>query len=858
MKGVGLILTAAIALLGVFPTRSPAADDALATKARAVLQAHCYRCHGKDGSLEGGMSYILDRDKLITRKKIIPNDAPSSSLYKRVAAGKMPPPEESTRPSKDEIAVLRQWIDSGASRFAPAAQRPIMGGSSVYAAILADLENLERRSRRFTRYFSVSHLYNKGLSDDELQTYRMALSKLLNSLSWHPRITPPKTIDSARTIYRIDLRDYMWDANLWNRLLSDYPYGIAPDSAVARACSVATGTRLPVLRADWFIATVSRPPLYYDLLQIPTSASELERQLRVDVAVDIQQERVARAGFNGSGVSRNNRLIERHDSVHGAYWRTYDFDEVKQNLTDRDILLPDRRNLFAYPLGPGFTDNAFQHAGGEIIFNLPNGLQAYMLVNANNERVNKAPTTIVSDPKRPDRAVEPGISCISCHLPGIIQKADQIRDHVAKNPKQFPKAAAELISALYPTEKKMKALMDEDAERYQRALEKTGVRLGKFEPISTLALRYEADVDLPTAAAEVGVKPEDFIKTLDRFEAHPGNLGALKIAGGTVSRPVLIQAFADLVRSLHLGTLLQPGVVGQSLPDNTGEIDPLEGSSNTSNAVAFTSDGRFALFASADRSLRLWDVEGGHETRRFVGHSASVWTVAISPDGKQALSGSTDATVRLWDVGTGGELRRLQGHEDPVMAVAFSPDGKRALSGGYDHQVFLWNLEDGKEIRHWPVRYLNALSFAPAGKLAAVASDSKIYLFDLEATKEIGRLEGHQDAVTALAFSSDGKRLVSGSDDRSVRLWDVAAGKEIRLFKGHENGVKCVAFSPDGNRLASGGADHTIRLWETDSGKEMRKFTKHVDLVSCVQFITAGRQTISASRDSAVLLWNLP
>ena len=77
---------------------------------------------------------------------------------------------------------------------------------------------------------------------------------------------------------------------------------------------------------------------------------------RVDVTLNIQQERVARAGFIGSGISRNNRLIERHDSIHGAYWRTYDFDAIPQNLIDRDILLPDRRNLFAYPLGPGGTN----------------------------------------------------------------------------------------------------------------------------------------------------------------------------------------------------------------------------------------------------------------------------------------------------------------------------------------------------------------------------------------------------------------------------------------------------------------------------------------------------------------------
>src|SRR5262249_2154531 len=217
------------------------------------------------------------------------------------------------------------------------------------------------RERRFMRYFSLAQQHNAGLSGEELQSYRIALAFLLNSLSWHPRVTAPRAIDDHSIVLRIDLRHYLWDASTWDRLISEYPYGLTADTAAARACSVHCLTRLPVVRVDWFLATACRPPLYQDLLQLPTNAAELERLLRVDVGQDIKQERVARAGFNGSGVARNNRILERHDSMLGAYWRTYDFDAVPQNLTERDVLLPDRRNIFAYPLGPGAGENTFQH-----------------------------------------------------------------------------------------------------------------------------------------------------------------------------------------------------------------------------------------------------------------------------------------------------------------------------------------------------------------------------------------------------------------------------------------------------------------------------------------------------------------
>src|SRR5262249_26900402 len=175
----------------------------------------------------------------------------------------LPPADEQPRPSEAALAVLKQWIDAGAPDASPPPQRPFLSDADVSRLILADLESREKRSRRFSRYFTLAHLYNAGLGDDELQTYRVALSKLLNSLSWHPRVTVPQPVAPARTILRIDLRDLMWDAPLWNRILAEYPYGVLHDSAAARAVSVATAARLPAVRGDWFVATASRPPLYY-------------------------------------------------------------------------------------------------------------------------------------------------------------------------------------------------------------------------------------------------------------------------------------------------------------------------------------------------------------------------------------------------------------------------------------------------------------------------------------------------------------------------------------------------------------------------------------------------------------------
>jgi hypothetical protein len=531
--------------------QTPAAGPGLARQALDILSTHCYRCHGKDGAAEGGLNYILDRDKLVARKKLVPGSAEQSKLYRRASRGEMPPEGEQPRPRPEDVAHLKRWIDAGAPAVSTPAAPPhtLLADRDVLRLVLADLDRTEERDRRFARYFSIAHLANAGLSEDELQTYRHGLSKLVNSLSWSARVVVPRPVDPARTVLRIDVRDYKWNARVWERVVAAYPFGVRPDGPEAGACAQSTGTDLPCVRADWFVATASRPPLYHEVLQLPDTDRKLEELLRVDVLDDIQQERVARVGFNGSGVSRNNRLLERHETgFGGGYWKSYDFADSTG-----------RHNLFAHPLGPGGDENTFQHAGGEIIFSLPDGLQGYMLVNARGERLDKGPTSIVSDPRRPDRAVENGISCMSCHARGIIPKSDQVRPHVERNPAAFSRAEADTIKALYLPEHKLRALFEQDSARFRAAVEQTGARLTTTEPVVALAARFEADLDLATAAAEVGMRPEEFARRLDGSAELARSLGPLKVAGGTVQRQVFAESFGDIVRDLGLGAYRRRG-----------------------------------------------------------------------------------------------------------------------------------------------------------------------------------------------------------------------------------------------------------------------------------------------------------
>ncbi len=781
-----------LGLLGFASSSALAGSGAPGPDARAILQAHCAGCHGGGKASKGGFGFVLDRDRLIGRLLVTPGQAAQSDLFLRVQQGEMPPKSSQTRPSIAELKVLERWIAAGAPPFDPAAKAgKILAPPEVMDAIQTDLERLEPRRRRFTRYLTLSHLAFAGRPAKDIEVTREAVGKLLNSLSWHPRLTPPEPVDADATILRIDLRAYKWNANLWEKLATAYPYRLQT-TADAKALKSHTETEVPALRADWFVANAARPPFYHDLLQLPTGDRALERLLQVDVSSDVQDDSIMRAGFNDSGVSKNNRLLERHDSAYGTFWRSYDF----ANNTGR-------QNLFEHPLGPNTGAVSFQPAGGEMIFHLPNGLQAYMLVDAKGKRIDKGPIEIVADPRRPDQRVETGISCMSCHARGLLFKADQLRGHVEKNAQVFGKAIVDTLRATHPRPAKFKAQIEEDNGRYLKALATFGVRDPDQEPVNLVTLRFEATLDAPTAAAELGLKVEELGSFLKGNSEQTRILGGLLVKGGTVQRTTFQEHFPDLARRILADQAL---VAAKSKPKREPAF---EGHSGTVNAIAFSRDGQRAASGSDDRTIRIWQIPNGRLLASLeAGNSGEVYAVAFSSDGKHLLSAGRDRIVRLWDLEKRTPMRVFKGHTDSVRCVAFSPNGKWAVSGGDDRTLRIWDLASGAE------------KFT---------------------------LDGHAGPITGVAWSSDGQRILSGSRDGSARWWDWKAQKQLALLEGHAGAVLSIAVADDGKTALTGGNDRSVRLWNLAPAKELHAFTGHANAVVQVQFHANQREFLSSS-----------
>ncbi|UGX93643.1 caspase family protein [Bradyrhizobium barranii subsp. barranii] len=280
------------------------------------------------------------------------------------------------------------------------------------------------------------------------------------------------------------------------------------------------------------------------------------------------------------------------------------------------------------------------------------------------------------------------------------------------------------------------------------------------------------------------------------------------------------------------------------------------------SSAAFSRDGTRLLSGSEDDTLKLWDAATGRLIRTFVGHANDVTSVAFSPDGAQLLSGSEDRTLKLWDAATGHLIRSFEGHSLKVRSVTFSPDGTQLLSGSNDSTVRLWEAASGRLMRTFKGHHgaVNAVAFSPDGTLLLSGGEggsTALVLWDARTGQPIRTFDGVE--VSSVAFSSDGTQFVSAHFwSATLKLWDTSTGRLIRSFVSDytKGEVDAVAFSPDGKRLLSGGLDHSLHVWDVETGQRTLSLNGHTYAVNSVAFSPDGAQLLSGSEDRTLKLWD--
>jgi WD40 repeat protein/predicted Ser/Thr protein kinase len=283
-------------------------------------------------------------------------------------------------------------------------------------------------------------------------------------------------------------------------------------------------------------------------------------------------------------------------------------------------------------------------------------------------------------------------------------------------------------------------------------------------------------------------------------------------------------------------------------------------------SVAFLPDGKRALSAGEDGSVRIWDVTLGRTTRVFEGPPSPLASLALSADGRRAVSGGPDGTIVWWDVEAGRRLRAIPSGKGAVLRVAISPDGSRALSRT-ENDVQLWELATGQRLREITgvPRRVATLAFSPDGRYALTARkkedkgeilDSRASLWELATGREVQSLGPFFSDLKAVAFSPDGRHLLTGGQDRELSLWDLESGRRLLALDGHHHILMGVAFSPQNRALVSGAQDQTVRLWNADDGKLLRTLETGHEVLA-MGLSPDGKALLTGGDDGSIKLWDL-
>jgi WD40 repeat protein len=259
--------------------------------------------------------------------------------------------------------------------------------------------------------------------------------------------------------------------------------------------------------------------------------------------------------------------------------------------------------------------------------------------------------------------------------------------------------------------------------------------------------------------------------------------------------------------------------------------------------VAYSPDGRSVLTSGADGTVRLWDVAGGKEIRRFP--NGPHWArSALSPDGRLvAASGKDGLSIALYEAASGRPVRELTGHVSFLHQLTFSADGRRLVSsadmhhdgkgGGDDRSVRVWDVATGRQLHAFTGERPGHVAISPDGRVVAAfgselepSVQGHLRFWDAVSGREIAdRRIGSTTERWTVAFSPDGRYLARAA--RDIRLVEVASGRTAQTFETGTGSVSGLAFTPDGRRLVSTQDDGTALVWDlaprpmagTDAGR---------------------------------------
>ncbi|NPA68104.1 MAG: WD40 repeat domain-containing protein [Chlorobi bacterium] len=248
---------------------------------------------------------------------------------------------------------------------------------------------------------------------------------------------------------------------------------------------------------------------------------------------------------------------------------------------------------------------------------------------------------------------------------------------------------------------------------------------------------------------------------------------------------------------------------------NGKQVYEVKRHNNDIHSISFNKNGKYFVSAGQDRAAVVWKVSEGKQLKTFYGGDA-VWTAEFTPDGKYLATAGTDQLISVWELVSGKRYRSLWGHKNRVYDIKISTDGKYLLSVSGDYSLKKWDIS--KQLKIMSVKAhandVTSLAVSSDNKLVVTASkDNTVKIWDFDTFENIALLRGHQWWINKVDISPDSKYIASASDDNTVIIWDIALRENIKVLQ-HDAAVADLAFSRDGKYLVSCDG-HTVRVFTT-------------------------------------------